>query len=171
MRAADRTGERLLEGRIRNTLNELAGLRGGVQGQAEIRVCSFVPRQSLNAFNLGEPNGVMFVQHDEHRPAGDSAPVFRLASKDGFWYQHFAAEAARMWDDAVPWPPAPGRRLARAPSPVHRELRARTRRQPACRPRTADHRRYQERLCQRLLQPTRRTAVCGLPDQICAHRS
>jgi hypothetical protein len=118
MRAADRTGERLLEGRIHGTLNELASLRDTGGGQLEIRICSFVPRISLNAFNLGEPNGVLFIQHYEHRPAGDSLPVFRLDSKDGFWYQHFAAEAVRMWEDAIPWPPAPGTRLARAPRPL-----------------------------------------------------
>ena len=121
MRVADRSGERLLEGRIRSTLNELASLRDSARGHPEIRVCSFVPRVSLNAFNLGEPNGVMFIQHYEHRPAGDSLPVFRLDRKDGFWYQHFAAEALRMWDDAVPWPPAPGTRLARAPRPPFAE--------------------------------------------------
>jgi hypothetical protein len=119
MRVADRTGERLLEGRIRNTLNELAGLRGGNgHGPLEIRVCSFVPRMSVNAFNLGEPGGVMFIQHYEYRPAGDSVPVFRLDGKDGFWYQHFAAEAARMWDNGIPWPPALGTQLARAPRPL-----------------------------------------------------
>jgi hypothetical protein len=117
MRVADWTGERLLEGRIRSTLSELASLRDGARGEIEIRVCPFVPRASINAFNLGEPNGVMFIQHYEHRPAGDSLPVFRLDGKDGFWYQHFVAEAARMWDDAIPWPTAPGARLARAPRP------------------------------------------------------
>ena len=117
IRVADRTGDRLLEGRIRNTLNELGSLQDGAHGQLEIRVCSFVPRVSVNAFSLGEPGGVMFIQHYEHRPAGDSAPVFRLDSKDGFWYQHFAAEATRMWDGGIPWPPAPGAWLARAPRP------------------------------------------------------
>ena len=117
IRAADRTGERLLEGRIRNTLNELVSLRDAAHGQLEIRVCSFVPRMSVNAFDLGEPGGVMFIQHYEHRPAGNSVPVFRLDGKDGFWYQHFAAETTRMWDDGTPWPPPPGMRLARAPRP------------------------------------------------------
>ena len=118
MRVADRTRERLLEGRIRHTLNELASLPDGSHGQLEIRTCSFVPRMSVNALNLREPNGVMFIQHYQYRPPGDSLPVFRLDVKDGFWYQHFAAEAERMWDDAIPWPPAPGTRLARAPRPA-----------------------------------------------------
>lgn len=67
MRVADRTSERLLESRIRSTLNELASLRDGARGQMEIRVCTFVPRMSLNAFNLGEANGAVFVQHYQHR--------------------------------------------------------------------------------------------------------
>jgi hypothetical protein len=117
MRVADRTSERLLEGRIRGTLNELASLRDGVRGQMEIRVCTFVPRMSLNAFNLGEANGAVFIQHFQHQPTGDSLPVFRLDVKDGYWYQRFVTEAERMWNDAVPWPPAPVTRLALAPRP------------------------------------------------------
>ena len=72
LRAADRTGERLLEGRIRNTLKELASLRDSAHGQLDIRVCSFVPRISVNAFNLGMPGGVLFIQFYEHRPTSDS---------------------------------------------------------------------------------------------------
>lgn len=117
LRAADRNGEQLLEGRIRSTLIELASLRDSAPGQLDIRVCSFVPRISVNAFNLGMPGGVLFIQFYEHRPASDSVPVIRLGSKDGYWYQHYAAEAARMWEDGTPWPPAPGTRLARAARP------------------------------------------------------
>jgi hypothetical protein len=117
LRAADRTGERLLEGRIRNTLKELASLRDSAQGQLDIQVCSFVPRISVNAFNLGQPGGVLFIQFYEHRPASDSVPVICLDGKDGFWYQHYAAEATRMWENGTPWPPVPGTRLARVPRP------------------------------------------------------
>jgi hypothetical protein len=117
LRAADRTGERLLEGRIRNTLKELASLRDSAQGQLDIQVCSFVPRISVNAFNLGQPGGVLFIQFFEHRPASDSVPVICLDGKDGFWYQHYAAEATRMWENGTPWPPVPGTRLARVPRP------------------------------------------------------
>ena len=61
---------------------------------------------SVNAFNLDQPGGVIFIQHYEHRPAHDSAPVFRLDSTDGIWYERFAAEAKRMWKDSTPWKPA-----------------------------------------------------------------
>jgi hypothetical protein len=110
LRAADRTrersGDRLLEARISSTLRELASLPDG-RGQLEIRVCSFVPRMSVNAFNLDQPGGVIFIQHYEHRPVHDSTPVFRLDSTDGIWYERFAAEARRMWKDSTPWKPAP----------------------------------------------------------------
>jgi hypothetical protein len=118
LRVADRLRESLLAGRIRGTLEELAFLRGSAHGQLEVRVCSFVPRAAIYALNLGEPDGVVFVQHYEHRPVGDSAPVFRLNASDGFWYQHFAAEAARMWDDGTPWPAGTGTRLTRIPRPL-----------------------------------------------------
>ena len=121
LRVADRTGEQLLEGRIRSTLKELASLREGAHGHLEIRVGSFVPRVSVNALNMGDPTGALFIQHYEHRPGGDSSPVFRLDSKDGFWYQHFTAEAKRMWDDGLPWPPTPGTRLTHIPRPSFTE--------------------------------------------------
>jgi hypothetical protein len=66
LRAADRTRERLLEARISSTLRELVSLPDG-PGQLEIRVCSFVPRMSVNAFNLDQPGGVIFIQALLHR--------------------------------------------------------------------------------------------------------
>lgn len=54
-RTGDPAGERLLEGRIRSTLSELASLPRGERGRLDIRFCSFVPRISVNAFNLDHP--------------------------------------------------------------------------------------------------------------------
>jgi hypothetical protein len=73
LRVADRLREQLLAGRIRGTLDELAFLRDSTHGQLEVRVCSFVPRIRIYAINLGEPDGVMFVEHYEHRPVGNPA--------------------------------------------------------------------------------------------------
>jgi hypothetical protein len=115
--AADRLQDQRAEARIRNTLEELTVLRKSTGGQMEIRTCSVVPRIGVYVFNLGEPDGVVFVQHFEHRPLFDSAPVFRLDARDGFWYERFAAEANRMWEDGNPWPPAPDAILQRAPRP------------------------------------------------------
>lgn len=94
------------EGRIRNTLDELTLLHKNTSGLLEIRTCSFVPRIGVYAFNVGEPDGVLFIQHYEYQPERDSAPVFRLDADDGVWYERFAAEANRMWEDGTPWPPA-----------------------------------------------------------------
>jgi hypothetical protein len=111
LRAANRTGQpagaRLLESRIRSTLSELASLPRGEPGELEIRFCYFVPRMSVNAFNLGQDGSVMFIQHYEHRPAHDSAPVFCLDSTDGPWYDRFATEAELMWNDGTRWQPTP----------------------------------------------------------------
>lgn len=115
--AAERLQDHRNAGRIRNTLEELAVLRESTHGHLEVRTFSFIPRICIYAFNLGEPDGVLFIQHYEHRPSRDSAPVFRLDAKDGFWYQHFAAEAGRMWDDGIPWPRAPGATVRRASRP------------------------------------------------------
>jgi hypothetical protein len=99
--------ENLLEGRIRSTLTELAALRENTRGQIEIRVCSFVPRFGVTAFDLGKPGGSLFIQLYQHRPpSGDTAPIFLLEARDGFWYEYFAEGLARMWDDGTPWAPA-----------------------------------------------------------------
>jgi hypothetical protein len=106
MRTADRTGEQVLENRIRSALAELGSLRDITHGQMEIRVCAFVPRFAVTALDLGAPGGSLFVQLYQHRPQGDSAPVFQLTSGDGFWYEYFASGLTRMWDDGKPWPAA-----------------------------------------------------------------
>jgi hypothetical protein len=122
VQAADRSREQRLRSRIRSTLDELESLRAVVPGNIEIRVSPFVPRIGIYAFDLGRPNGVIYVQHYEYRSLYDSAPVFRLEAQDGFWYEHFAAEAGRMWEGGVPWPhllaECTDRTSARRPSPA-----------------------------------------------------
>jgi hypothetical protein len=104
VQAADRSREQRLRSRIRSTLEELESLHAVVPGNIEIRVSPFVPRVGIYAFDLGRPTGVIFVQHYEYKSLYDSAPVFRLEARDGFWYEHFAAEAGRMWENGLPWP-------------------------------------------------------------------
>jgi hypothetical protein len=106
LRAADRLRDNMAGGRIRNTLAELTALHKNVGGQLEVRTSSFVPRIGVYGFNLGEADAALFIQHYEHRPRHDSAPIFRLDVKDGFWFEYFAAEATRMWDDGTRWSPA-----------------------------------------------------------------
>lgn len=112
-RPHDPTPERLRK-RIEATLDELTELRESTQGRVEIRVASFVPTMGINILNGDARNGLMVLQHHEHRPAGEAAPIIALKASDGLWYQHFLAEAGRMWDDGTPWPTAAGS-LTRSP--------------------------------------------------------
>lgn len=94
----------VLKRRIEATIGELAVLRDATAGDVEIRVASFLPHAGFNVIDVGTPHGLIVVQHYEHRPAGESHPVFSLSPADGFWYGHFAVEAERMWRDGTPWP-------------------------------------------------------------------
>lgn len=81
--------------RVESTLEELAVLQDATYGDLEIRVAPFVPHMGLNVLDVGSPNGLIVLQHYEHRSIAESAPVFSLRPADGFWYEHFAAEVAR----------------------------------------------------------------------------
>lgn len=106
-RPHDPTPDRLKK-RIEATLDELTELRESTNGRVEIRVASFVPTMGINILNDGGKNGLMVMQHHEHRPTGEAAPIIQLKATDGFWYQHFLAEANRMWEDGSTWPTAVG---------------------------------------------------------------
>jgi hypothetical protein len=110
-----------LRSRILGTLDELISLRDTTNGELEIRVASFAPTAGINAIDSKTQNGLLVIQHYEHRPAQEAAPIIRILGKDGFWFHHFLAEAERMWEDGTPWPPGPSRALSRAPRPVFQE--------------------------------------------------
>jgi hypothetical protein len=118
LRAAASERRDILVERIGVTLRELDSLRQRVGGDLEVRVSSFIPKICIHAFDLGLPSSVIYVQHYEYKPAGEEAPVFRLELKDGFWHNHFAAEAQRMWEDGFNWPLTPSQTLARKPRPL-----------------------------------------------------
>jgi hypothetical protein len=101
----DLTPDRLKK-RIEVTLDELAALKAGTNGHLEVRVASFLPTAGMNIVNGDSRDGFMVVQHLEYRPEGEATPIIQLRGSDGFWFQHFRAEANRMWDGGSPWPPA-----------------------------------------------------------------
>jgi hypothetical protein len=101
---ADSSRTDLLRGRVRNTLDELETARKHTSGRLEIRVASFIPNVCIRAYSFGQKNAVIFVQHYAYKPPREAAPIFQFDAKDGFWHEHFAAEANRMWEDAIPWP-------------------------------------------------------------------
>lgn len=104
--------------RVKATLDELAVVQDATGGDIEIRVAPFIPHMGINAIDVGSPAGLLVLQHYEHRPAGESAPVFSLRPADGFWYEHFPAEAERLWQDGTPWPLAPSAALRRSARPL-----------------------------------------------------
>lgn len=103
--------------RIQGTLDELTDLQNSVGGDLEIRIASFIPPMGLNVIDSDTADGLIVAQHYEHQPAAEAAPIFCLKPTDGMWYEHFAAEALRLWEDGTPWPLSPGQRIARLPRP------------------------------------------------------
>jgi Domain of unknown function (DUF5919) len=110
-----------LRPRIQQSLDELEFIRKTVGGNLSIRVSRFVPRMSVNSVESHDGTSVLIVQHYEHRPAGEHLPIFRLESKDGFWFQHFSAEVERLWASGLDWPLSTASRVERAPSPTFTE--------------------------------------------------
>ena len=100
--------------RIQTTLDELAEVEDAADGNVEVRVASFIPHIGIDAYDINAPEGIIVVQHYEHKPVGESAPIFTLKPTDGAWYKHFAAEAERMWEDGTPWPLSPTEALRRS---------------------------------------------------------
>jgi Domain of unknown function (DUF5919) len=107
-----------LRRRIQGTLDELTDLKAGSGGDLEIRVASFIPPMGINAIDPDSDNGVIVLQHYEHRPDGEAAPIFCLTPADRLWYARFAAEAKRIWEDGTPWPLPPAQALRRARRPL-----------------------------------------------------
>ena len=110
-----------LETRILGTLDELTSLRDSTGGRLEIRIASFALTAGINAIDAASPDGLLVVQHYEHKPPDEAAPIICLSGKDGFWFSHFLAEAERMWGDGTRWPPGPAQVLARTARPAFRD--------------------------------------------------
>ena len=110
-------GAQQLRNRIFASLDELTDLRHGTGGHLEIRVASFPPTMGVAAINLGRQDAVMVIQHYEYKPTGEAAPIISLRTADGFWFDHYAAEATRMWGNGSPWPLSVGQVVARSPRP------------------------------------------------------
>ncbi|MFL6121613.1 DUF5919 domain-containing protein [Actinophytocola sp.] len=123
LEAADRrnlanVGPDKLRARILTTLDDLTSLREHIDGRLEIRVSSDIPPAGFNCVDAESQRGLVTVQHYEYRPAGEAAPIFVLTPADGAWYQHFLAEAERLWAAGAEWPLSLEARAARAPRPV-----------------------------------------------------
>jgi hypothetical protein len=110
-----------LKRRIEFTLEELVNLREATSGDVEIRVARFVPSMGINVIDVGSADGLIVLQHYEHRPVGEPAPILTLGPGEGFWYEHFTAEAERLWQDGTPWPLSPAETLRRSARPLFKE--------------------------------------------------
>jgi hypothetical protein len=120
--AASRIGEldsvEHLRASILHSLTRLERWRRDNGGTVEIRVTGVVPHIGVNAIDVDRRDGLLVVQMYEYLPAREASPIFSLEPKDGLWFDHFAQEAARMWDDARPWPPTPEEAVRQAARPV-----------------------------------------------------
>ncbi|WP_409490764.1 hypothetical protein [Amycolatopsis sp. cmx-11-12] len=114
-------GQGRMRQRIMTTLDELTSLRSRTSGRLEIRVSSRISSAGFNCLDMASKRGLICVQHYEHRPSGEAAPVFTVEPKDAPWFQYFADEAERLWEDGTPWPLSPADQVARARRPVFSE--------------------------------------------------
>jgi hypothetical protein len=117
-RIAESLGPGHLRSRIVQTLDDLAAIRDRTGGRIEMRVSSTIPSAGFNCLDTTGGHGRLSVQHYEYRPNGEAAPIFSLESADGAWYQHFLAEAERLWEAGTDWPLSPAAAAARVPRPV-----------------------------------------------------
>jgi len=95
-----------LKKRIQGSLDELKELSDSTSGNLEIRVTSYIPQMSINAIDIGRRNGFIVIQHYEYMPVAEPSPIFCLTRSDPIWFDHFVAEAERIWDAGVRWPSA-----------------------------------------------------------------
>jgi hypothetical protein len=57
----------------------------------------------MTIMNEGDKNGLIVMQHHEFKALGEDEPIIQLKADDDYWYNHFIAEAKRMWEDGKPW--------------------------------------------------------------------
>jgi hypothetical protein len=110
-----------LQRRVLTTLEDLTTLDGRTTGRLEVRVSSHMLAVGFNCLDVASPRGLICVQHYEYRASGEPTPVFALEPPDAPWYQHFAAEAERLWEAGTPWPLSPAQRITRTRRPVFAE--------------------------------------------------
>jgi hypothetical protein len=120
-RISQSLGNGRLRQRIMTTLEDLATLRSKTTGRLEVRVSSRISSAGFNCLDVSGPRGLVCVQHYEYHPVGEAAPVFVLEPQDAPWYQHFAAEAERLWEAGTPWPLSTAQQIARTRHPVFSE--------------------------------------------------
>lgn len=117
-RATHRYGPDKLRARITTTLDDLTTLRERTGGRLEVRVSSSIPAAGIHCIDTAGTNGLVCVQHYEYQPSREASPVFTLEPSDGRWYQHFVAEAERLWDAGTEWPLSPSAAAERVRRPV-----------------------------------------------------
>lgn len=121
--AADRhiarsLGHGKLRTRTMSALDDLVSMRESADGRLELRVSSIIPSAGFNCLDVATPRGLVCVQYFEYRHFGEAAPIFALEPSDGVWYQHFVAEAERLWDAGTEWPLSAADAAKRARRPV-----------------------------------------------------
>jgi hypothetical protein len=117
-RRTNSVGPAKLAPRIMTTLEDLTHLGEQTGGRLKVRVSSSVLAAGFNCLDVASPRGIVYVQHYEFHQHREAAPIFALESSDNVWYQHFVAEAERLWDAGTDWPLSPTDAAKRARRPA-----------------------------------------------------
>jgi hypothetical protein len=117
-RRAHNLGPGKLAARVMTTLEDLTLIGEQTGGRLKVRVSSSILAAGFHCLDVASPRGVVYVQHYEFHQHREAAPIFTLEPSDGAWYQHFVAEAERLWDAGTDWPLSAAAAAARARRPA-----------------------------------------------------
>jgi hypothetical protein len=75
-------------------------------GSFDVHLLNYAPSFGIMAFDVGKPNGIIFVEVYPHGSCYDVQIAFSLTkSRDGEWFSHFQKEFEDMWEHTLVWEP------------------------------------------------------------------
>lgn len=94
-----------IKAEISNSIQKANGLRN--KGNLEVRTVDYLPGLSFNVMDADRPQASLMVQVYEFGAdrRAESAPIVFLTPSDGEWFEHFKAQASRLWETGSPLPP------------------------------------------------------------------
>jgi hypothetical protein len=89
-----------LRRRHAGALADLSSLRAKFGDRIEIRLLPTVPSYGINAIDIEQGDGSLYIQHYEFAAPGEASPHFKIAAADRYWFNHFVDELERLWDSS-----------------------------------------------------------------------